>query len=73
MVGTLHRTEGGMVPLLQGKFIRIHFGPTGKLASADIDSCEPGRRQGRCGRRSGCTELILWLPSALAISLHLPT
>lgn len=24
----------------QGKFIRIHFGPTGKLASADIDMCE---------------------------------
>lgn len=41
--GTLHRTEGGVVPPLQGKFIRIHFGPTGKLASADIDSCESGR------------------------------
>ncbi|ELW69586.1 Myosin-7B [Tupaia chinensis] len=26
-----------------GKFIRIHFGPSGKLASADIDSCESGR------------------------------
>lgn len=25
--------------LIQGKFIRIHFGPTGKLASADIDIC----------------------------------
>lgn len=49
--GTLDRTEGGMVPPLQGKFIRIHFGPTGKLASADIDSCESGRGQGRCGRR----------------------
>lgn len=24
----------------QGKFIRIHFGPTGKLASADIDICK---------------------------------
>ena len=24
----------------QGKFIRIHFGTTGKLASADIDICE---------------------------------
>ena len=23
-----------------GKFIRIHFGPTGKLAGADIESCE---------------------------------
>ncbi|KAG7248242.1 hypothetical protein CRUP_013279, partial [Coryphaenoides rupestris] len=23
-----------------GKYIRIHFGPTGKLASADIDICE---------------------------------
>lgn len=41
--GTLHRTEGGVVPPLQGKFIRIHFGPTGKLASADIDSCKSGR------------------------------
>jgi len=24
----------------QGKFIRIHFGPTGRLASADINICE---------------------------------
>ena len=24
----------------QGKFIRIHFGATGKLASADIETCE---------------------------------
>lgn len=24
----------------QGKFIRIHFGHTGKLASSDIDICE---------------------------------
>ncbi|KAK2109873.1 Myosin-7B [Saguinus oedipus] len=29
-----------------GKFIRIHFGPSGKLASADIDSCESARRGG---------------------------
>lgn len=31
-------------PLLpaQGKFIRIHFGTTGKLAGADIESCESG-------------------------------
>lgn len=50
MVGT-NRAEGGMVLLLQGKFIRIHFGPTGKLASADIDSCESWNGQGRCGRR----------------------
>lgn len=42
-----------MVLLLQGKFIRIHFGPTGKLASADIDSCESGKGQGRCWRRDG--------------------
>lgn len=27
-------------PSLQGKFIRIHFGATGKLASADIETCE---------------------------------
>lgn len=33
----------------QGKFIRIHFGPTGKLASADIDSCESGRVRERAG------------------------
>lgn len=50
VVGT-NRTEGGMIRLLQGKFIRIHFGPSGKLASADIDSCESGKGQGRCGRR----------------------
>ncbi len=24
----------------QGKFIRIHFGTSGKLASADIETCE---------------------------------
>lgn len=51
-VGT-NRAKGAMVLLLQGKFIRIHFGPTGKLASADIDSCESGNGQGRCGRRDG--------------------
>lgn len=27
-------------PSLQGKFIRIHFGTTGKLASADIETCK---------------------------------
>lgn len=26
--------------LSQGKFIRIHFGTTGKLSSADIETCE---------------------------------
>ena len=26
--------------LIQGKFIRIHFGPTGKLAGADIETCK---------------------------------
>uniref|UniRef100_A0A8C2SDB2 Myosin heavy chain 7B n=1 Tax=Capra hircus TaxID=9925 RepID=A0A8C2SDB2_CAPHI len=30
-----------------GKFIRIHFGPSGKLASADIDSCEFRKGWGR--------------------------
>ena len=25
---------------LQGKFIRIHFGVSGKLSSADIETCE---------------------------------
>lgn len=28
------------VCVLQGKFIRIHFGTSGKLASADIEICE---------------------------------
>lgn len=32
--------ERGCVCVSQGKFIRIHFGPTGKLASADIEICE---------------------------------
>ena len=35
----------------QGKFIRIHFGPSGKLASADIDSCECRTGWGRAGVR----------------------
>jgi len=26
--------------MLQGKFIRIHFGPTGKIAGADIETCK---------------------------------
>lgn len=34
----------GLIMLLshpeQGKFIRIHFGPSGKLAGADIETCE---------------------------------
>ena len=25
---------------LQGKFIRIHFGPNGKIAGADIETCK---------------------------------
>lgn len=36
--------EGSHLHLLlllsQGKFIRIHFGATGKLASADIETCK---------------------------------
>jgi len=28
--------------LSQGKFIRIHFGPSGKLAGADIETCKSG-------------------------------
>lgn len=28
------------VLLNQGKFIRIHFGTSGKLASADIETCK---------------------------------
>ena len=26
--------------IFQGKFIRIHFGPTGKIAGADIETCK---------------------------------
>lgn len=33
----------------QGKFIRIHFGATGKLASADIETCESQRHIGHHG------------------------
>lgn len=72
MEGTLNGTEGDMVPLVQGKFIRIHFGPTGKLASADIDSCESGRGQGRCGKRDrGWAKQVLWLLSALVTFLSI--
>jgi hypothetical protein len=28
-----------MIPF-QGKFIRIHFGPDGKIAGADIETCK---------------------------------
>uniref|UniRef100_A0A8C2SAW9 Myosin-7B n=1 Tax=Capra hircus TaxID=9925 RepID=A0A8C2SAW9_CAPHI len=40
-----------------GKFIRIHFGPSGKLASADIDSCEFRKGWGRrwMGEAQACT------------------
>ena len=41
----------------QGKFIRIHFGPSGKLASADLDSCEfrKGWGRRRMGEAQACT------------------
>ena len=29
-----------LLKFLQGKFIRIHFGPTGKIAGADIETCK---------------------------------
>lgn len=29
-----------LLPLFQGKFIRIHFGTQGKIAGADIEYCE---------------------------------
>lgn len=32
--------DSDLPSFLQGKFIRIHFGTTGKLASADIETCE---------------------------------
>lgn len=42
--------------LLQGKFIRIHFGPTAKLAGADIETCE----------------WITWIYSLITLHLALP-
>ena len=33
---------------LQGKFIRCHFGPQGKLAGADIESCKSHILSGQC-------------------------
>ena len=41
----------------QGKFIWIHFGATGKLAGADIKSCESGLFQRVLG---GQDQLPLW-------------
>lgn len=39
--GQEHLQSGHLVSLpRQGKFIRIHFGTTGKLASADIETCK---------------------------------
>ena len=36
-----HLESGYLVSIpRQGKFIRIHFGTTGKLASADIETCK---------------------------------
>ena len=40
-VGRNNLESGYLVSLpRQGKFIRIHFGTTGKLASADIETCK---------------------------------
>lgn len=36
----------------QGKFIQIHFGTTGKLAGADVESCESGFFQRVLGGRT---------------------
>ena len=44
----------------QGKFIRIHFGATGKLASADIETCKRPSRPDRS--RS------FWLSSVFVLS-----
>jgi len=27
-------------PVVQGKFVRIHFGTNGKIAGADIETCK---------------------------------
>lgn len=43
----------------QGKFIRIHFGTTGKLSSADIETCKSGVTfNGACVRRSHANTLL---------------
>lgn len=60
-------------PSLQGKFIRIHFGATGKLASADIETCEwQGftRAQPELNLSSLSLSLSVSVPEGLHI--HLP-
>lgn len=47
--------------LFQGKFIRIHFGPTAKLAGADIESCKWIK----------CIYSLITLDQALPALLHL--
>jgi len=32
-----------MIIFVQGKFVRIHFGTNGKIAGADIETCEYDR------------------------------
>lgn len=63
----------------QGKFIRIHFGPSGKLASADIDSCESrgGWERVAMGTEAWVFPLrlsihpqVLGLPPVAGTSLH---
>ena len=38
---------------MQGKFIRIHFGPQGKIAGADIEFCESNCSVRMCVRVCG--------------------
>lgn len=42
----------------QGKFIRIHFGPSGKIAGADIEQCTQTARMSY----SNCTQLLFRWP-----------
>lgn len=62
---SLPSTHHHSSPSLQGKFIRIHFGATGKLASADIETCE-------CRESAGAQpelSLILTISSSTSRSL----
>ena len=52
----------------QGKFIRIHFGATGKLASADIETCEYAGSLAPSPESSTSAFIPHWAPSSVDIS-----
>lgn len=54
----------------QGKFIRIHFGATGKLASADIETCEYA---GSLAPSSRVLHLCLHSPLGAIFCGHFPS